>query len=98
MRLKWTFLDIFGQFGTLRDNLEDSTSLDHLDRFPNHFQPFSPIIVSLKKTSYGRTDGLTDRSSYRDAWTHLKIYLVAECSIGHIELRAAKKLALNTRP
>ena len=38
-------VDILGHFGTLWDNLEDSTtSLEHLDRFPCHFRPFSSII------------------------------------------------------
>ena len=71
MRLKWTIWDIFYTFSdneTLWDNLEDFTSLEHLDRFPSHFRTFSPIIGSLKKTR----DGRTDRPSYRDAWTHLK--------------------------
>ena len=47
MRLKWTFWDIlghFGTFGTFWDNSEDFlTSLEHLDCFPSHFRPFSPI-------------------------------------------------------
>ena len=56
-----TFWDILGHFGALRDKLKDfTTSLEHLDRFPSHFRPFSPIIGSLKKTRYGRTDGPTD--------------------------------------
>ena len=81
MRLKWAFWDILRHFGTFRDNSEDIlTSWDHLDCFPSHFRPFSPVIGSLKKTRSGRTDGRTDgptdgrtdRPSYRDAWTHLK--------------------------
>ena len=41
------FKDILGHFGILWDNLEDfMTSLEHIDRFPSHFGPFSPIIGS----------------------------------------------------
>ena len=72
-----TFWDILRHFGTFRDNSEDIlTSWDHLDCFPSHFRPFSPVIGSLKKTRSGRTDGRTDRPSYRDAWTHLKTMLI----------------------
>ena len=45
MHLKWVFWDILGQLGTFWDNSEDFlTSLEHLDCFPSHFRPFSPII------------------------------------------------------
>ena len=66
-------------FATLWDNKEDfTTSLEHLDCFPSHFRPFSPIIGSLQKRvtdrrTDGRINGQTDRPSYRDAWTHLKM-------------------------
>ena len=51
MRLNWIFLD----------NLEDFLmSLKHLDCFPSHFQPFSLIVGSLKKTCYRPTDRHTD--------------------------------------
>ena len=71
-------VDILGHLGTFWDNSEAFlTSLEHLDCFPSHFRPFSPIIGSLKKMRDGRTDRRTkertDRPSYRDAWTHLKI-------------------------
>ena len=42
-----TFWDIMGQFGRLYDEFRA-------------FRPFSPTIGSLRKTSYGRTDGRTD--------------------------------------
>ena len=65
MRLKWTFRtfgDIWGHFEIFWDIL---TSLEHLNCFPSHFRPFSPIIGSLKKRTDGptdrRTDGPTDR-------------------------------------
>ena len=72
MRLKWTFWDIFGYFGTfwdilghlgtLWDNLEDfMTSLEHLDCFSSPLRPLSPIIGSLKKPRSGPTAGPTDR-------------------------------------
>ena len=77
MRLKWAFWDILGHLGTIRNNSEDFlTSLDHLDCFPSHFRPFFTIIGSFNKMRDGpmdeRTNGWTDRPSYRDAWTHLK--------------------------
>ena len=54
-------VDILGHLGTFWDNSEDFfTSLEHLDGFPSHCRPFSPIIGSLYKTRYGRTDGRTD--------------------------------------
>ena len=53
---------IFGHFGTFWDNLEDFLmSLKHLDCFPSHFQPFSLIVGSLKKTRYRPTDRPTVR-------------------------------------
>ena len=58
-------LDILGQFGRLFDEFEALGEMD--DCFPSHFQPFSLIIGSLKKTRYGPTDrhthGLTDRQN-----------------------------------
>ena len=36
------------------------------------YMPFPLKFRGLKKTRDGRTDGRTDRPSYRDAWTHLK--------------------------
>ena len=57
MRLK---LDILGYSEIFWDNSEDYlTSLKQLDGFPTHFQPFSPIIGSLKVTRCRRTDGQT---------------------------------------
>ena len=54
-------LDILGHLGTLCDNSEDFlTSSEHLDCFPCHFRPFSPIIGSLKKKNLGRMDGRTN--------------------------------------
>ena len=34
--------------------------------------PFSQIHCLKKVVTDGRTDGRTDKASYRDAWTHLK--------------------------
>ena len=56
-----TFWDIEGHLETLWDNSEDIlTSLEHLDCFPSHFRPFSPVIGSLKKTRDRPTDRQTD--------------------------------------
>ena len=72
--------DILGHFGTSWDTLGHFGtigktfgvwSLEHLDCFPSHFRPFSPGISSFKEPR----DGRTDRTSYRDAWTHLKSLL-----------------------
>ena len=57
-----SFLDTLGHSGTFWDDLEDFlTSLEHLDCFPSHFRPFSPIIGSLKtkRITDGPTDGRT---------------------------------------
>ena len=74
MRLKLKFWDIWGilrHLGHFGTNSEDIlTSSEHLDCFPSHFGPFSPVISSFKKKRV--TDGRTDRPPYRDAWTHLK--------------------------
>ena len=76
MRLSWTFWDILGHFKTFRDNFEYfGTSFEHLDCFPSHFQPFSPIIGIFYRSCYGPTEQRTDTPSYRDAWTHLKMIM-----------------------
>ena len=53
-------LEILGHVGTCWDILGQSedflTSFEHLDCFPKHFRPFSPIIGSLKEMRYGPTD------------------------------------------
>ena len=74
-RYAWTHLKIvFNSEDCLR-------SLEHLDYFPSHFRPFSPIIGSLKKMRDGRTDARTDGLFYRDAWTHLKTSICFEINI-----------------
>ena len=78
-----TFWDILGHIRTVSDNSDDFlTSLGHLDFFPTHFRPFSPIIGSLKKKRYRRTDGPTNRPSYRDARTQFFIYIYSRYTGG----------------
>ena len=63
---EWTFWDILGHLQTHRDNSEYFfTSLEHLDCFPSHFRPFSPIIGLFRKTRSGATDPQTDRKKDR---------------------------------
>ena len=47
----WTIWDFFGHFKTFWDNSKDfGTILEHLDCFPSHFRPFSPIIKIFDKS------------------------------------------------
>ena len=40
----------------------------------------SNLPISAIQNSARGTDGLTDRPSYRDAWTHLKTMYISHCS------------------
>ena len=46
----------------------------------DYHAPFHPDLPFKKKwlRTDGGTDGRTDRPSYRDAWTHLKIYKIGQ--------------------
>ena len=52
-----TSLDILGHFGTIR---KIYWRVEHLDCFPSHFRPFSPVNGSFERTRYGPTDRRTD--------------------------------------
>ena len=68
MRLSWTFWDTLGQFGRL---LEEFGAFSLFLVIGN----FLPQSAHWKKNALRtdrRTDGRTDRPSYRDAKTHLK--------------------------
>ncbi len=68
---------------------------------PDDMHEEKPSFLQFKKTHYGRTDGRTDRPSYRDARMHLKISFF---SFGHSHMvwvdaeKSMKKLLVHCQP